>query len=93
MLLEYYGLEALGKELSAKARRGEWQDMPTHIPDSLMEEVAVIGKPAEIPAKLAERYRGLLDRVSLYFPIPSRDSTEKWQHFVEAFRAADGAAA
>ncbi len=93
VLLEYYGLEALGKELSAKARRGEWQDMPKHIPDSLMEEVAVIGTSAEIPGKLAERYRGLLDRVSLYFPIPARDSTEKWTQFAEAFRAADGAGA
>ncbi len=88
VLLEYYGLEELGKELSQKARRGEWGEMPKHIPDSLMEEVAVIGKPGEIPAKLAARYNGLLDRVSLYFPIPAGDSTETWKAFADAFRAA-----
>ncbi len=93
VLLEYYNLEALGKELSAKARKGEWNDMPKHVPDSLVEEVAVIGKPDEIPGRLAARYAGLLDRVSLYFPIPAGDSTERWQRFNEAFRAADGAAA
>ncbi len=91
VLLQYYGLETLGKELSAMARKGEWQDMPKRVPDSLMDEVAVIGKPAEIPVKLAERYRGLLDRVSLYFPIPARDATEKWRAFAESFRGADGA--
>ena len=83
--------ETLGKELSAMARKGEWQDMPKRVPDSLMDEVAVIGKPAEIPVKLAERYRGLLDRVSLYFPIPARDATEKWRAFAKSFRGADGA--
>ena len=62
--------------------------MARYVPDALVEEVAVVGAPSEVPLRLAERYEGLLDRVSLYFPIPANDSTEKWRGFNEAFRAA-----
>ena len=87
-LLEYHGLEALGKELSGLARRGAWTEMPELVPDALVEEVAVIAAPSELPARLAERYRGLLDRVSLYFPIPAGDPDSVWATFVERFRKA-----
>lgn len=53
-----------------------------------MEAIAVVASPAELPAKLRRRYEGLLQRVSLYFPIPEAASEAGWQRFVTAFHAA-----
>ena len=48
----------------------------------------MVAKPADLPRALRQRYAGLLDRVSLYFPISTEDSADRWLAFVEAFRAA-----
>ena len=53
-----------------------------------MEDMAVVASPAELPAKLRQRDEGLLQRVSLYFPIPEAASEAAWQQFVTAFHAA-----
>ena len=60
--------------------------MPPLIPDALLEEVAITGSPNEIPRKLRERYEGILDRVSLYFPFPPmlrrRSGEDLSEHFM-----------
>ena len=89
-LLEYHGLGGIGKELSARMRQGEFDAMPRLIPDSLLEEVAVAAPPSGVPAALRQRYEGLLDRVSLYSPIPDGAPEAEWRRFVETFRAAAG---
>ena len=87
-LLEYHGHPKIGKELSALMRTGQLDQMPPLIPDALLEEVAITGSPNEIPRKLRERYEGILDRVSLYFPLPANASEAQWRGFVRAFHAA-----
>jgi probable F420-dependent oxidoreductase len=88
VLLEYHGYESLGKELSALMRRGEFAAMPKLVPDALLEEIAVVARSADLPDKLRQRYQGILQRVSLYFPIPDEAPEADWTRFVEAFRAA-----
>jgi hypothetical protein len=46
----------------------------------------VIEKPSALPKAIRERYAGILDRVSLYFPIRAEDSEGAWQAFAKAFR-------
>ena len=87
-LLEYHDLGGIGKELSALMREGEFEAMPRLVPDSLVEEVAVVAPPGEVPAALRRRYEGLLDRVSLYFPFPEGAPESDGKRFVDAFRAA-----
>jgi probable F420-dependent oxidoreductase len=88
ILLEYHGYESLGKELSALMRQGDMAAMPKLVPDALLEEVAIIASPAELPRKLRQRYEGILHRVSLYFPLPEGAPEAEWQRFVDTFRAA-----
>lgn len=88
VLLEYHGYESLGKELSDLMRRGELAAMPKLVPDALLEDIALVAKPADLPGKLRQRYQGILQRVSLYFPIPDEAPDTAWIRFVEAFRAA-----
>ncbi|MEM7253979.1 MAG: TIGR03617 family F420-dependent LLM class oxidoreductase [Pseudomonadota bacterium] len=87
-LLEYHGYSSIGKELSALMRNGQLDEMPRLIPDALLDEVAVSGAPSEIPTKLRSKYEGVLDRVSLYFPVPEGADEQEWQHFVQTFRSA-----
>ncbi len=88
VLLEYHGYGQLGRELSELMRRGEFEAMPQRIPEALLAEIAVIASPAELPGKLRQRYEGLLQRVSLYFPLPPGAPEADWKRFVDAFRAA-----
>ena len=88
VLLEHHGYDSLGVELSALMRKGDMAAMPKLVPDALMEEIAVAASPSALPAKLRQRYEGLLHRVSLYFPIPADAPEAQWRDFVTAFRAA-----
>jgi alkanesulfonate monooxygenase SsuD/methylene tetrahydromethanopterin reductase-like flavin-dependent oxidoreductase (luciferase family) len=88
VLLEYHGYEGLGRELSRRMRQGDIAAMPRLVPDALLEEIALITTPGELPGKLRRRYAGVLDRVALYFPIPAGAPEAEWQQFVAAFRAA-----
>lgn len=65
-LLAHHGWEAAGEQLSSLAARGEWAAMPALISDEMLAEFAVAAPPAELAARLRERYAGLLDRVTLY---------------------------
>lgn len=67
-------------------RQGDFAAMPKFAPDALLEEVAVVAKPAERPSKLRQRYKGILHRVSLYFPILEEGPEAEWKQFVDAFR-------
>jgi hypothetical protein len=88
VLLEYHGYASLGQELSALMRKGDFTAMPQLVPDALLEEVAVVAAPSELPVKLRQRYAGVLQRVSLYFPLPQGAPEDEWQQFVQTFRTA-----
>jgi probable F420-dependent oxidoreductase len=88
VLLEYHGYESLGRELSALMRKGDLAAMPQLVPDALLEEVAIVASPTELPYKLRQRYAGMLQRVSLYFPMPQGISEAEGKRFVETFRTA-----
>jgi probable F420-dependent oxidoreductase len=87
-LLEHHGFDALGKELSDLMRRGEYKEMFKRVPDALMDAVAVAAEPDKLGTALRQRYEGVLERVSLYFPMPEGAAEAPWRHFVAEFRAA-----
>ena len=62
--LAYHGFEALGKELSVLARDGRFADMPAHVPDALLDAVAVSAAPAGVGAAIRARYAGDLVQAS-----------------------------
>ena len=88
ILLEHHGFDGLGKALSALMRKGELDKMPALVPDEFFEQIAVVASPSELPGQLRKRYQGVLDRVSLYFPLPQSAPEAEWTSFVDTFRAA-----
>jgi len=67
-VLEAHGWEAISPELHAESLAGDWKGMSRLITDEILDEVAISGTYETIGRKLRGRYKGLLDRVSLYQP-------------------------
>jgi probable F420-dependent oxidoreductase len=86
-VLEFYGYGELHPTLHAMSKRGEWAEMADVIPDALVDEIAVVAKPADLGHALASRYGDIADRVSPYPVLPI-----DWGAVIADFRAAVGRA-
>ncbi len=67
-VLEPHGLVALGVKLSELARRNAWEEMAPLIDDEVLHLFAAIGTYDQIAERIAARFGGLVDSVTLPFP-------------------------
>jgi probable F420-dependent oxidoreductase len=79
-VLEAHGWGELQEELHALSKQGRWIEMGEHVTDEMLDTFAVCGSIAELPARLAARYGGVVDRLSIisYAGI-ERSARERWQ--------------
>lgn len=80
------GWGAVADELKALAARGRWHEMPDLITDEMLDRFVLRGTWAELPAKVLQKYSGLLDRVSYYFPIVPGEDETGWRSTVAGFK-------
>ena len=64
-ILDTHGWD-FGSTLRAMSKRGEWRQMADVIPDEVVREVAVVAPLEELADRLLDRYRGRVQRISLY---------------------------
>ena len=64
-VLDHHGWSALGEELHAMSRRGEWQQMGDLIDDDVLHAFAVVGSPRQAGRQIRARLGGLVDRVQV----------------------------
>ena len=64
-VFELHGYGDLHPELKTLAHQGRWQEMAALIDDELIETIAVVGAPHEIPAAIRARLDGISSHVSL----------------------------
>jgi probable F420-dependent oxidoreductase len=83
MALHGWGPQA--EQLSKLASRGQWQEMPALIDDSMLETFAVVAPQHELAAALHERYDNLADRLNLYLPFTPGERDTFWRSLVESF--------
>ncbi len=86
-VLAVHGWGDVAERLSHLAARKQWDDMPALITDEILNEAAIVAPAEEVPARLKERYTGLLDRVTLYVPFTLQE-VDKWRALVRAFKGA-----
>jgi probable F420-dependent oxidoreductase len=67
-VLECHGWGELQTELNALSKQGRWDDMGALVDDDVLDAFAVVGEPDRIPALVAARVSGLVERVSFYTP-------------------------
>jgi probable F420-dependent oxidoreductase len=84
-VLDVHGWGEINQTLGALAARGKWDEMPTLITDEILEQVAIVAPWDQVPAKIKERYTGLLDRVTFYAPFTPEEAP-KWRAMVQAFK-------
>ncbi|MBP8291711.1 MAG: LLM class flavin-dependent oxidoreductase, partial [Caldilineaceae bacterium] len=85
-IVDLHGWGAVAEQLSAMARRGEWQAMGDLIDDEMLDAFAVTGKWAHLPALVKARYGGgLLDRVAYYHPYVPGEDDAGWQATLAGF--------
>ncbi|GAA2334926.1 TIGR03617 family F420-dependent LLM class oxidoreductase [Dactylosporangium salmoneum] len=72
-VLDSVGYGDLQGELQTMSRAGRWVEMGGLIDDRLLEHIALVGTPEDMPRLCRERYAGRLDRVSSYYGWPSGD--------------------
>ncbi len=66
-VLDGLGVGELQPRLRAMTRAGEWHRLPELVDDDLVEQLTVVGEPAQVGATLRDRFAGLVDRLSLTF--------------------------
>ncbi len=81
-VMALHGWEDVADRLSTLASRGEWAEMPTLINDEMVDAFAVRADTSNLPAALAERYDGLVDRLALYLPFIPGERDAFWQALV-----------
>lgn len=67
-VLETEGRGDLHPELRRLSREGRWEEMAALIDDDLLDAVVLRGDPAQVAARLRERYDGTADRVAMSTP-------------------------
>ena len=66
-VLELHGWGDLQTELNSLSKQGRWEDMGRLIGDDVVDAFAVVSEDAtQVPARLRERFSGLVDRMSFY---------------------------
>jgi hypothetical protein len=55
-----------GPELSAMSKRGEWDKMPSVVPDEALRQVGVVAPIDKLASAIKERYGDRVQRVGFY---------------------------
>jgi probable F420-dependent oxidoreductase len=84
-VLDVHGWSEVSQRLGRLAAHGDWQKMPAEISDEMIDAFSLAGTPDEIAEKLSQRYDGLLDRVSPYFPPATAQDRQRWRAIVGSF--------
>lgn len=64
-VLDSLGLRELGERLNAMTRQGRWEALAGAVPDELLHACAAIGRHDDLPARVAARFAGVSDSLSL----------------------------
>ncbi|HZQ05258.1 MAG TPA: TIGR03617 family F420-dependent LLM class oxidoreductase [Anaerolineae bacterium] len=85
-VMAIHGWSKTGEKLSMLAARKEWTAMPQQITDEMLEQFCILAPEADLASAIHQRYAGLLDRITLYFPFEPGQDTSKWKALARAFR-------
>jgi probable F420-dependent oxidoreductase len=86
-VLELHGWGGLGDELnrlSKSSRPDKWAEMGRLVDDEVLTSFAVVAEPAQVPARIRERFGDLVDRFS--FSAPYAADERKWRAALAALK-------
>ncbi len=86
-VLEHHGWEAMNGDLRRLIAQQRWSDLPSVIPDDVLDEFCVSGTYADIVPDIAERYAGLVDCIGFTLPKDLRSPGDEYIEALEQLRA------
>ncbi|MET1040371.1 MAG: LLM class F420-dependent oxidoreductase [Acidimicrobiales bacterium] len=84
-VLELHGLGALQDELNAMSKQGRWEEMGELVTDDVLDLFVVVAEPEDLADAVAERFGGLVQRLSFY--TPRTGDTVRWKAAIERLQA------
>ncbi|MCP4141355.1 MAG: TIGR03617 family F420-dependent LLM class oxidoreductase [Chloroflexi bacterium] len=85
-VMAHHGWSETAEKLTGHAAKKEWAEMPMLITDEMLEEfVTYADSPAELPAALKKRYKGLVDRLTVYTPFVPGEKDDFWRELLGGF--------
>ncbi len=88
-VLALHGWQDVSEELNNLSKQGRWAEMGGLISDGMLDEFAVVAPPDQLARRVRERYEGLLDRVSYYFPFEPGANEALWRDGVSVLSDAE----
>ena len=85
--VEHHGLGDLARQLSLLARAQDWERMPGHISDEVLDRFAVIGTHDEIAKKLLQRFGGIVTTCEFSIAVKSQADRERLAQIVRDVQA------
>jgi probable F420-dependent oxidoreductase len=84
-VLDSHGWGDLQTDLNRLSKEGQWKEMGTLIDDEILDAFAVVAEPEQIASRWAERWGGLVDRISFYAPYKA--DPERWSRVMHDFKS------
>ena len=84
-VLEHHGWGDAQTELNRLSKRGMWKEMGDVIDDEMLDAFAIVAEPHDVPARIAERFGGSLDRLQFYAGVSDAD---RWEPILDEIKAA-----
>jgi probable F420-dependent oxidoreductase len=86
-VMEMHGWMDVANRLNQMSREARWAEMWELISDEMLHEFAVVAPVHELAYRVKERYEGLLDRVSYYWPFNPEEEDKKyiWENAAKVF--------
>ncbi|MGH7827723.1 MAG: TIGR03617 family F420-dependent LLM class oxidoreductase [Candidatus Binatia bacterium] len=85
-VFDLHGWGEAADQLRVLASRGKWDKMPPLITEEMLDTFAVRASWGKLPAEVLQRYAGLLDRVSYYFPFLPGQDEDGWRLTIAGFK-------
>jgi probable F420-dependent oxidoreductase len=82
-VMALHGWQDSAEQLSTLASRGQWGEMPALISDEMLAAFAVQASAEQVAEVLTARYRGLVDRLSVYIPFVPGERDAFWKRLVD----------
>jgi probable F420-dependent oxidoreductase len=73
-VLEAEGMGELQAELAQVVRQGNWGALASHVPDDLVDALAVCGTPPECAERIRDKVGDVADRIALFTPVQPTDA-------------------
>lgn len=86
-VFDLQGWGDVADQLKGLAARGKWNEMALLVTDEMLACFVLRGSWTELPVLMKQKYAGLLDRVSYYFPLVPGENEAGWRASAAAFKA------